>query len=546
MKEVKVGGRKVEVSETLTDRVISWWDPMRGIERLRARTMMSMASGGYRGGRRDRRATRNWRPKDTSVNTELTPDLADLRGRSSDLVRNMPLAGGAIATVVTNVVGGGLTLKPAIDRELLGLDEEAADAWEAQARREFALFARHCDFTGALGHGGLQRLALRSVLELGDVLVVRRFRRDVGQVYGTKVQLIEAPRISNPQRAADKAEMIAGVELDADGRAKAYHVASRHPDDYWVQKPLAWQRVPAASASGVRVATLLFDRQRVDQARGAPYLAPIVETLKKLSDYTESELTAAAVSALFTVFIKQDDAADPDAPATLGSDASDVVSDPTKEIALEDAGAIVELDKGQSIESFNPNRPNSAFEQAVTAFTRHIGVGLELPYEVLIKHFTASYSASRAALEMAWQFFRARRGWLAECFCGLTYEWAIEEAIARGRLTAPGFFDDPAIRQAWLGAEWLGVTKINLDPKKESDADKQDVAEGFKTIAQVVTERTGGNFEDKHRQRVKETTRRREDGVVQAAPTFGAAGDDDAPEPPERTDDETTDDEDED
>jgi capsid protein len=61
----------------------------------------------------------------------------------------------------------------------------------------------------------------------------------------------------------------------------------------------------------------------------------------------------------------------------------------------------------------NPARPNPEFDAFVMSILRQIGVGLEIPYEILIKHFTASYSASRAALETAWQFFRRRRTWLA-------------------------------------------------------------------------------------------------------------------------------------
>ncbi len=97
------------------------------------------------------------------------------------------------------------------------------------------------------------------------------------------------------------------------------------------------------------------------------------------------------------------------------------------------------------------------------ALCRQVRVALELPYEILIKHFTASYSASRAALETAWQFFRRRRTWVARRFCQPVYEWVITEAVARGRLVAPGFLEDPLIRRAWLGAYWNGPARISLD-----------------------------------------------------------------------------------
>ena len=48
-----------------------------------------------------------------------------------------PIATSAIRTNRTNVVGIGLQLKSRIDREALGMTQEAADAWQAQAEREF-------------------------------------------------------------------------------------------------------------------------------------------------------------------------------------------------------------------------------------------------------------------------------------------------------------------------------------------------------------------------------------------------------------------------
>ena len=146
---IKLGRRDVQVKWTWADKLVDFVNPRAGMERLKSRTMMAQL-GGYTGGSRDRRQTRNWRPKQTSANEDLSPDLPDLRSRSRDLVRNVPLATGAISTVVTNVVGDGLVLQSQIDRAVLGLSEEQADAWQQAAEREFAIWAKNPDFTGRL------------------------------------------------------------------------------------------------------------------------------------------------------------------------------------------------------------------------------------------------------------------------------------------------------------------------------------------------------------------------------------------------------------
>ena len=499
----------MSVSWTLTDKLVNWMSPKAGAERLRNRVMMAEA-GGYNGGRRDRRATRNWRPTESSINEDLSYDLPHLRARSRDLARNVPIATGAINTVVTSVVGDGLVLQSQIDRDILGLSQEVTERWQRQAEREFAIWARRPDFTSRLNFDELQSLALRAVLESGDVLVFRRRRQDIADAYGLKLLLIESDRLSNPGRRANSPTMIDGVELDSDGVPVAYHISSKYPGDMG-GGILEWKRYEVGSSvTGMPQILHLFQTVRPGQVRGIPYLAPVIETIKQLGDYGEAEIRAAVISAMFTVFIKQPGLDDTD-DTILGTTGGTTSADPKTEIQL-GTGAIVDLGPGEDPVFADPKRPNTAFDAFVTAMSRHIGVALELPYELLLKSFTASYSASRAALEMAWQMFRTRRSWLAWKFCQPVYEWVITEAIASGRLSAPGFFADPIIREAWLGSDWIGPARIQLDPQKEASADLIDLGMGTKTRQQIIMERTGGSFEQKHQQLVREERERRDAG----------------------------------
>jgi lambda family phage portal protein len=513
--KLTLGRTEYNVQWTLADRLAAWINPTAGAERLRSRVQMSIATGGYQGGKRDRRQTRNWRPKQTSANEELASDLPDLRSRSRDLARNVPIATGAINTVVTSVVGDGLVLQSQIDAAVLGLSPEQAEAWQRAAEREFAIWARRPDFTSRLNFDGLQELVLRAVLESGDILIVRRRRRDLGDTYGLKLQAVEADRLSNPGNRANTASIVDGVEMDSDGVPVAYHISTRHPDDMGQGVKREWKRYETGmTATGTPLILHLYRQLRPDQARGIPYLAPVIEAVKQLGDYAEAEIRAAVISAMFTVFIKQPELDQGDG-AILGTTDGAANVDPKTEVQLGN-GAIVDLGPGEDPVFADPKRPNTAFDGFVTAMSRHIGVALELPYELLLKSFTASYSASRAALEMAWQMFRTRRSWLAWQFCQPVYEWVITEAVASGRLAAPGFFADPIIREAWLGSDWIGPSRIQLDPLKEANADKVDLEMRTKTRSQIIMERTGGSFEAKHAQLVREQRMAAADGLLPA------------------------------
>ncbi len=163
---------------------------------------------------------------------------------------------------------------------------------------------------------------------------------------------------------------------------------------------------------------------------------------------------------MFTVFVKSEDE-EGLAPIPGLSDSSQT-KDGDYKLA---PGAILDLNSNEDIQIADPKRPNQAFDPFVQAVLRQIGVALELPFEILIKHFTASYSASQVALVEAWKFFNSRRKWLSIQLCQPVYEMVITEAIAKGQLKAPGFFNNELLRKAYLGAEWIGPPRGQIDQK---------------------------------------------------------------------------------
>lgn len=509
--------RKPQVTMTAVDRFIGLFSPKAALERAHYRARLDAATGGYRGGRRDRRATKRWVPEPGSADADVLPQLDDLRARSRDLARLSPIATGAIATGETNVVGDGLQLQAQIDAKALGLTPEQADVYEQENEREFAIFCRTCDFTRVQVFEELQALAYRATDESGDVFVIRRFRKDAGDVYGTKLQFLEADRVSNPDNRADTDTIAGGIQVDKDGVPQLLHFTDRHPGDQRRVK-LNWQTLPYRSPEGVPIVNHLFHRKRPGQTRGIPYLAPVIEHLKQISDYSDAEVTAAVIAAMFTVAIETPE--DDDSNPAIGEH-DGTLND--NEVKLGN-GAVLSLAPGEKVNPINPGRPNSEFDPFMQAFLRQVGVALELPFELLIKHFTASYSASRAALEMAWQFFRRRRCWLAARFCQVAYEWFMEEAVATGRLHRPGFFEDPLLRAAWLGAEWNGWARPSLNPKMEAEADEVDLRNHVITREEICMRRTGGEFEKKAAQLAKEQKLLNAAGITPVQPAPGASG----------------------
>lgn len=505
----------LHVQPNIIDKVVNYFDPVKGRQRIQARAQMALA-GSYIGADKSRRSFRNWLTSGNSADDDLLPDLPTLREHSRDLIRNAPLAAGAVNTVVTNVVGTGLAMQSRIDHEFLGLDAEAASRWQKSAEREYRLWCENrfeCDATSTQNFYGMQDLVFRSALVNGDVVAILPWRQVAGCVYGLKVQAVEGDRLATPPDQVTNPSIFGGVEVDDFGATVALHVADRHPNALArVRGKVTFNRIAVRGETSGRLNAIhLFRRTRPDQRRGEPYLAAVIEPLKQLDRYTEAEIMAAVISGMFTVFVEH--GADDSAPVPI-DDGGKPGSESEVQLA---SGAIVDLEHGAKASFANPGRPNVAFDPFVMAVLRQIGVALELPFEVLIKHYTASYSAARAAMLEAWKFFKIRRMWLADNFCQPVYEAWLAEAVATGRLAAPGFFADPAIRKAWCGAVWLGDGPGSIDPLKEANAIEKRIDIGLTTLAEETAAYDGGDWEAKHAQRVKEHRMRSEAGLLKTA-----------------------------
>nr|DAE72113.1 MAG TPA: portal protein [Caudoviricetes sp.] len=445
-----------------------------------------------------------------------------------------PVATSAINTNRTKVIGTGLTLRSTVDAEALGLLPDAAKKWQHTAEMEFRLWAgkkQNCDALGLNTFESLQQLALKSWLLSGDVFVlIKRYPATTLNPYRMRLHVIEADRISTPSKFCGSYAAMTGitegkvpdgypgaghkvydgVEVDDNGRVVAYYICNVYPGQITAE-PKTWARVTAfGDRTGLPNILHIMDSERPDQYRGVPYLAQVIEPLLQLRRYTESELMAALVQSFFTAWVETEtDPADTPFNEVGGGDIDGMPADAVSgagpaysNLSADEneyemgPGTVTHLAPGEKVQFGNPNIPTAGFETFVKTLCRLIGSALELPYDVLIKEFNSSYSASRGALLEAWEAFKMRRSWFVADFCQPIYEAFLAEAVALGRINAPGFFADPLVREAWCGARWIGPVQGQLDPKKEAEAALLLTGCGIKTHEQITRELGGGDWEE--------------------------------------------------
>lgn len=493
----------------LIDRAINAISPEKALKREVARKKLSLVNSGYGnyGANATKKAVIGWTHGGGSHKEDIEEHISTLRQRSRDLYcGGSTLATGAIKRLRTNAVGTGLHLKSTINEEILGITSEEARKLEETIEREFAHWANstNCDIERIDNFYQLQQLALLNALLSGDSFALMTTTKRTGSIYDLRIELVEADRVSTPDNETINPLFCEGVEKNANGEVVAYHISKFHPLSFQDREPREWVRVKAfGEKTGRRNVIHVMNRERIGQVRGVPFLSPVIETIKQLGRYTEAEVLAAVINGLFTVFIEKESASD-DVPFGEAVP-EDMQVDSEDEGSIELApGAVIDLGEGEKANMVNPGRPNPNFDPFVMAVIKQIGAALEIPYELLIMAFSNNYSASRAAILEFFKVIKMYRAWFVTDFCQPIYEEWLCEAVAKGRINAPGFFNDPIIKDAYCSAEWNGPSAGQLDPKKEVEAAELRVQGGFSTRERETTELTGTDFYKNIKQRKRE------------------------------------------
>lgn len=480
----------------------------------------------WRGASRVLRSLFGWMPKLGSATGDLPrTERATLIARSRDAYRGHMLARAAVARGRTNIVGTGLIPHAAVDAKALGLTEDQADELNESIDRWFRYWAEsptECDAEATLDFYGNQALALVSAMLAGDCFALTPFEERPGGIFGTKVQLVEADRVSNPNDGPNTETLVDGIQIDARlGAPEFVYIRTRHAQDPVQTSAATWEphRVFGLETGRRRVLQVWNDKERPGQVRGAPYLAPILEPLLQLTQFSRAELAASVAASMLTVFIEKA------APATLDANGNPVPAingtDSSGNLELAPA-AVLDLAAGEKANLVNPTRPNAQFDPFFIAVVKQIGAALELPLDELLLHYQSSYSAARAAMLQAWRFYTMRRWWLVQQFCAPLRALVIDEMVARGLISAPGYAD-PILRCAYQACVWVGPARGSMDEEKEARAAKTRIEIGVSNEAIETAAMQGEAWPQVYAQRRKELKQRAKDGLAWAPSKATAA-----------------------
>jgi lambda family phage portal protein len=453
---------------------------------------------------------KGWKYEGADPDSDIVLHLPIIRQRSRQLSMEAPIIAGLYKTLTTNVIGDGLRPEPTPDAEYLQWSTDEVKKFKNQVLRLWETFAEspNCDCYRRDNFYELTRLAFRAQLESGDVFVTMpRFERR-NAPFLLKIQVVEADCVDTPegQKRIEHEKLgndvLSGVEISEWGHVVGYwfytgphknatYRRSWHSNAAGRSK---WIFIPAFGAETGQPNVLhLMETVRPAQRRGYPLIAPIIELALTLDRFIKAEATAANIQALFTLIITKINADNKGVGETKDLEDQTDVEDDERLVTL-GSGLVQYARPGEDIKPVQSTRPSSAFEPFVNSVIQQMGPPVGMPYELLVQKFQASYSASMGAMNMARGDLRVKRSGITVDFCNPIYLAFMDEAVARGWVYAPKYFDDPLARRAYTRSKWNGPGVPQMDFYKEVQAWEKAISLGFATASQATSELNGGDY----------------------------------------------------
>ena len=475
----------------------------------------ALASGYYyHGASKTKNALVGWITGGGSAEDDIDKQSTILRVRSRDLYAGGGLGRAAPATMATSVIGWGIQPKPKPDADYLGLSEEAAAEWQKNTLREFMMWAKTpmCDASRQNNFWELQDLSYLSMLVSGDDFVLPEHKPNQHNPYTLCLRLLEADRVCTPEsdgeseakNTDDGGRIIDGVEINKDGEVCRYYVVSYHPLAEDTQGDKIWTAIDAyGKDTGMPNILHIMTTERPEQRRGIPFVASMIEQIKQLDRYLSSELAASIVHSMLTVFITTEEPDDGEYALPDGVPADDKVTDSPMKIEMGN-GNVYELPPNKDVKSIGNTRAPTAFDSFVSRTVAMIAASREIPPEVIMHQYNSNYTASRSAMLDFWRVVTRCRKQFNDRFNQPIYEQWLAEAVALGRVEAPGFFDDPIAREAWSRCQWIGASRGHVQPVQEANAAILRMNNGISTGEQEAMEYNGSDYMENIAQIAKE------------------------------------------
>jgi lambda family phage portal protein len=357
--------------------------------------------------------------------------------------------------------------------------------WNKAAEDTFSRWAKRAEITQRFSFEECQHLVCRGLDVDGEYFCLKvrdRFGRP-------RLQLIEAHRIGEGFASSETTD---GIRLDAYGAPVAYRLIL---DDNTTRD------IPAHAVMHI------FEPESASGVRQPPTLQHSINHILDEMEMLALEKHAVKDNADIARILKRENGGleeFSDFSVDTGSEDTPPPSDPVSLQRIV-GGKIVSLQPGESLESFQSNRPSPVFTGFLEHLKRDSAAGM-LPYEFVLDAGKIGGAGVRLIVAKADRRFSYRQMILIQRLLRPTWGYVIGDAIDRGEL---------ASAKNWNRVGWVCPRRVTVDAGREAQQNRADVETGLKTLSDHYSE-LGMDFREELERRAQDAK-----AIMEAAEKYG-------------------------
>ena len=436
----------------MIDSIVGAFSPGGQLRRMYYRDMLTAEKKRQYGAAKTPKTSSGWHPIDANVNDLISSSSSIVRGRVRQLVRDFPYVARAVNVLTNFTVGTGITVQArvkkdgSLDRTVNQSIEDGFSRWEEKA-----------DVSGRLCFGELQELAKRNMVESGEYLFIKRYRKNKSSIIPYSLQAMEPDRLcSYTAKTTGQNAIHDGVEYNAaTGEPLFYHFS----EDGYIGKSF---KVPASDVIHG------FKTLRPGQLRGISIFTPIVLLSRDIDEFLSATLDRAKLSAKWLAFVRTDNAIQFQQGRGVKQEEYNRIEE------LENA--IVEyLRPGESVEFANGTIPGETFDPYIRLILRMISVGCGVSYELVSGDYSGiSYSNLRGIRNDLAKDIEPHQVDMVRHFCHPVYRDVLDRMVMGGAVKVPigAYMKDPYVFQR---AVWMPPGMESVDPLREGKAQVEQI-----------------------------------------------------------------------
>lgn len=416
-----------------------------------------------------------------SADYELRGGLSAVRAKSRWLARNSSSMRRFLWLMKINVVGKtGYIFKSRVRK----LDNEPDKTLNDRTERAWRNWCKKPSVDGQMKMVDLQAQMLQAWCKDGEAIweIVTNFAyRD-----GIAINPIEADYLDetlnmiNPKTGN---EIRMGVEIDELNKPIAYHFLVYHPGAYFHAQRFGKRQHRRVLAENV---IHVFERSRPGQTRGEPHGSSVINSVKMLDGYRESETMRRRIQAAIMGFFSRE-VPKPEGIAELADrETEDEDGDGnTFEMDVK-PGTLKQMPDNMRFEKFDPGGALTDYAQFESQIKKDISMGFNLSaFSLGMETEGVSYSTGRSVLVEDRDFYQ----YMQEFFIRGAVEpifnrWLSMHILSQESEIPPTRVDIIREKASFSGRGWSWV-----DPLKEVKANSEALASGQTSLARIAAER---------------------------------------------------------